>query len=223
MKLSQLPLRTSPVYAELQQYCGEWQVINQMPCLVMTADDAEANQLGLADLTCLKRFGVKGAAAATWLSQQNVPIPAQLNCWCPLIEDRSQSGIVARLGKNEFLIEDSLQTYVTDHLHEASSQLPTQVCPVLRQDLAIALSGESIHELLRQTCNINFRALDLSQYPVILTSMIGVSVTVIPTVRKGLPFYRIWCDGTFGSYVWQTLVAIIDQLGGSVVGVGQWL
>jgi sarcosine oxidase subunit gamma len=53
--------------------------------------------------------------------------------------------------------------------------------------------------------------------------MIGVSVIIIPGEREGIPFYRLWCDITFGSYLWQTLVQIIHELGGSVVGAAQWL
>ncbi|MBD2459523.1 hypothetical protein H6G89_00565 [Oscillatoria sp. FACHB-1407] len=99
--------------------------------------------------------------------------------------------------------------------------LPPQVYPVLRQDLAIALYGTSVQELLLQTCSFNFRALSLSDHPVVLTSMVGVSVTVIPGDRDGIPLYRIWCDGTFGAYFWETLVAIAQELGGGVIGVGQ--
>jgi sarcosine oxidase subunit gamma len=48
--------------------------------------------------------------------------------------------------------------------------------------------------------------------------MIGVAVTVIPGDRNGQPFYRIWCDGTFGTYFWQTLVEIATELGGGAIG-----
>lgn len=219
--LSRTPLRISPVHTELQHYSGQWQDINQMPCLLTTPDD-QTTQLGVADLTCLHRFGVKGAAAATWLASQNIPVPARPNSWCPLAEDTSGHGLVARLGLNELLIEDSLQTPITAQLRE-TNDLPEQVCPVLRQDLAIALSGQAVHDLLLQTCNVNFKALCLSDHPVVLTSMIGVSVTVIPGTKRDRPFYRIWCDGTFGLYVWRTLVTIMNQLGGGVVGAGQWL
>jgi len=85
-------------------------------------------------------------------------------------------------------------------------------------DTAIALCGTSVNELLLQTCNINFRALSLEERPVILTSMVGVAVTIIPGERAGAPFYRIWCDGTFGVYIWRTLLAIAQDLGGGAVG-----
>jgi len=53
----------------------------------------------------------------------------------------------------------------------------------------------------------------LVEHPPVSTSMVGVAVTVIPNERAGQPFYRIWCDGTFAVYLWQTLLAIATELG----------
>lgn len=209
------PLRLSPVHDALQELGGSWREINGMPTLVtLSGDEVTAAHLGIADLSFLTRFGVKGAGAANWLESQGIPVPDRPNTWCSLPE----SGIVARLGITEFLIEDSLHSTVAPRLAEACQQPPAKVYPVLRQDAAIALCGAAINELLLQTCNINFRALPLVERSVILTSMIGVTVTIIPSERIGQPFYRIWCDGTFGAYVWRTLLAIAVELGGGAVG-----
>jgi sarcosine oxidase, subunit gamma len=196
--------RTSPVYDQLQQIDGEWREINGMRSLyTIPNEDTIAQRLGIADLSYLTRFGVKGAGAAAWLEAQEIPIPNRPNSWTLLQE----GGLIARLGVGEYLIESP----VASRLAQGCQNLPAKVYPVLRQDLAIALCGEAINELLLQTCNVNFQA--LPQSSVILTSMIGVSVIVIPG-----EIYRIWCDGTFGAYFWETLVAIAQELGGSVVG-----
>ena len=209
------PLRLSPIHDALQKLGGSWREINGMPSLVtLSNDEATAAHLGIADLSFLTRFGVKGAGAANWLESQGIPVPDRPNTWCSLPE----SGIVARLGISEFLIEDSLHSSVAPRLIEACQQPPAQVYSVLRQDLAIALCGAAINELLLQTCSINFRSLSLAEHPVILTSMIGVSVTIVKSERSGQPFYRIWCDGTFGAYMWRTLLAISVELGGGAVG-----
>jgi sarcosine oxidase subunit gamma len=163
----------------------------------------------------LTRFGVKGPNAAAWLESQNVPIPETPNTWCPFSED----GLVARLGITEFLIEDGLNTSIALRLTESCQNPPAKVYPVLRQDLAIGLSGLAVNDLLLQTCNINFQALDLNTRPVLLTSMIGVTVTIIPGERSGQPFYRIWCDNTFGNYFWETLLEIAQELGGNAIGI----
>jgi sarcosine oxidase subunit gamma len=203
--------RVSPLFDELQPFNATWREINGM--LSAAAIDGELTHLetlGIADLSFLNRFGVKGAEAATWLKAQNLPIPEYPNRWLSLPE----GGLIARLGLTEFLIEDSINSHVALRLIELCQQLLTKVYPVLRQDAAISLCGSRIHELLSQTCNINFRSLNLAEQPVILTSMVGVSVTILP----GEQVYRIWCDGTFGAYLWRTLLEIAIELGGGAVG-----
>lgn len=212
------PLRISPIHEQLRLLNGSWREINGMPSLVMLpGEEANAAHLGIADLSFLTRFGVKGAGAAAWLESQSIPVPDRPNTWCQL-----PSGIIARLGRTEFLIEDSMHQ-TAPQLNQACQLPPAKVYPVLRQDMAIALCGAAINELLQQTCSINFRALSLPEHPVVLTSMVGVAVTVIPGERNGRPFYRIWCDGTFGVYVWQTLLAITEELGGGAVGAEQFI
>jgi sarcosine oxidase subunit gamma len=96
---------------------------------------------------------------------------------------------------------------------------PVRVYPVLHQDAALVLCGEAVNDLLLQTCNVNFGALDLAARPVVLTSMAGVAVTVMPGARAGKPYYRVWADGTYGLYLWETLAGIAAELGGGPVGV----
>jgi sarcosine oxidase subunit gamma len=209
------PLRLSPIYDLLQSLNGSWRDINGMPALLCLPNDPHhSSHLGIADLSFLTRFGVKGANAAEWLANQGLPIPDYPNTWHSLPE----GGIIARLGLTEFLIEDSVSSAITPGLATACQSPPAKVYPVLRQDLALALVGNRANELLRQTCSFNFQALSPSDRPVVLTSMIGVAVTVIPGDRNGKPFYRIWCDGTFGTYFWQTLVEIATELGGGAIG-----
>ena len=208
--------RKSPLHSSLQSLNGSWRDINGMPSLVaMPHETAIAAHLGIADVSCLTRFGVKGAKAAAWLEEQGVAIPDRPNIWNPL----PAGGMVARLGMTEFLLEDSLQSRLAAELADACQSPPANVYPVLRQDAAIVLCGTAINELLLQTCSVNFRALSLMARPVILTSMVGVAVTIVPGERNGKPFYRLWCDGTYGAYVWETLGAIVEEMGGGVIGI----
>jgi sarcosine oxidase, subunit gamma len=202
--------RTSPVEALLP--LGERRFVNQMTTLAAVLGQSEPGQsdlpLKLIDLSCLTRFGVKGAGAADWLNRQGIPVPIQPNSWVS-----AQDGIVARLGISEFLIENGFNNSIS----LSSQTLPPQVYPVLRQDLAIALWGEPVYDLLAQTCNVNFRT--LSESTVVLTSMVGISVTILFDQRARLPFYRLWCDYTYGEYLWRTLLEIIQELGGGVAGI----
>lgn len=208
------PLRLSPIHDSLQLFNGSWRDINGMPSLVrLPGDRQNASVLGIADLSFLTRFGVKGTHAAQWLAEWGLPIPDRPNTWHPL----PAGGIIARLGLTEFLIEDSLNSAIAPQLATTCKSPPAKVYPVLRQDLALGLVGDRINDLLRQTCSFNFQALSLSDRPVVLTNAIGVAVTVIPGERNGHD-YRIWCDRTFGTYVWQTLIQIATELGGGAIG-----
>ena len=168
-------------------------------------------ELEITNFSFIPRFGVKGAGAEAWLATQSIAVPDLPNSWTFL----SKGGIIARLGTNEFLIEDRT---IAPQLITACKSPPAKVYPVLRQDLAIALVGLQVNELLLQTCSFNFQALSITENPVILTSMAGVNVTVIPGVLQEQPFYRIWCDGTFGAYLLQTLTDFAIELGGDAIG-----
>lgn len=208
------PLRVSPTYELLQTLDGTWARRNGMPALIALPGEAANTRLGLADLSFLTRFGVKGPGAAAWLASQGVTVSDRPNSWVAL----PHGGLVARLGNTEFLVEDSLESQIATNLLLTSRQPPEQVYPVLRQDLAIGLYGEAVKDLLLETCNINFQALNPAEHPVVLTTMVGVGVTVIPGQRSGIPYYRLWCDSTFGGYFWQTLSDIARELGGGIVG-----
>lgn len=170
---------------------------------------AAAQVLGIADVSRSARIGCKGPGATAWLQALGLPIPAQPNSWLAL----DGGGLIARLGFTEFLVEgpDALIAPL------AAAPRGPGVYPVLRQDAALLLGGSRLDELLRQTCNVNFRPLDPAQQPVVLTSMVGVGVTVIPETRNGRPFVRIWSDGTYGPYLWETLLGIAIELGGGAV------
>lgn len=167
--------------------------------------------LSLRDASLFARYGCKGPAAAQWLANQGYPIPPQPNQLAAL----PQGGRILRLGVTEFLVETDAAAVAALY---AAPRVPG-LYPVLRQDACFVLRGAQLPSLLLQTCNVNFAALDLSLSPVVLTSMVGVSVTVLPGNNNGVPCYRVWCDGSYGPYLWQTLLAIAEELGGGAAGV----
>ncbi|MBP0588507.1 hypothetical protein J8I87_01990 [Paraburkholderia sp. LEh10] len=209
------PLRMSPVHDAWKTASLQWSVRDNMRVedRVDAADGTRAATLGIADVSYLARTGFKGKGVAAWLQAQDLPVPPQPNSWAPL----AGGGIVLRLGVSEYLIEDGLTQGSSARM--AHLEPPVHVYPVLHQDVALVLCGEAVHELLLQTCNVNFGALDLAARPVVLISMAGVAVTVMPGARAGRPYYRVWADGTYGLYLWETLAGIAAELGGGPVGV----
>lgn len=210
--------RTSPIDSALQAVEGQRKLVNQMTVLASCTDSVET-PLQLIDLSCLNRFGIKGSGAASWLLEQGISLPDQPNCWLPM-----QGGLVARLGLSEFLIEDGLAGQMVQNLNQQSfgqHSFPAMVYPVPRQDLAIALWGDPVYDLLAQTCGVNLRA--QAQRSVLLTVVVGVTVTLLLDERAGQPLCRLWCDGSFGEYVWRTLLDIATELDGGIVGIDRWI
>lgn len=192
--MSFAPVRVSPLHTAYGAIQG--------------ALDSTDNLLALADLSLRPRFGAKGPQAAQWLAAHGVAPPPQPNSWLPLA-----GGFVARLGLSEFLVEGVAASAL------AADMPPAGVYPVPREDAAIGLAGPKLNELLLQTCNVNFRALDLAMRPMVLTSLAGVTVTALPEGNDGC---RIYCDYTFGDYLWRTLLEIAGELGGGATDAARF-
>ena len=205
--------RQSPLHDSLARLRPEWGVVNSMATAMRFADPTGC-AVELADLSALQRTGLKGPAAADWLRTRGVPVPERPNAWSPLAAD----GLIARLARSEFLIEDGARGSAVPALGAALRGGSAGVYPVLRQDAALFLRGEAVHDLFAQTCNIDFKSIPPRERTVTLTMMIGVAVTIIDTSLDDKPCYRIWCDGTYGAYLWDALLEIATELGGGAVG-----
>lgn len=184
---------------------------SSMPTSAVNAVSAAkiASSLGIADLSHLPRCGAKGPGTAVWLANLGLPLPTCPNSWLTLVGGT----LIARLGNTEYLIEGDAA------LVESIMQTPRTagVYPVLRQDSALALCGSRVNELLLQVCNVDFRVLAAEPSQLVLTSMAGVGVTVLRTGSSAQPVYRVWCDGTYGLYLRETLAGIAEELGGGLI------
>ena len=176
-------------------------------------EGARLSAVALADFSHLPKCGLKGPDAMQWLRDHGIEPPAQANCWLPL----ASGGVVARLGRSEFFIEDGTGGSVVSDIRTALGNGASGVYPVIRQDAGIALTGSRVNDLLLQTCNVNFAALETDARVAVMTQMIGVSVLAIRVADEPLPRYRIWCDPTFAPYFWETLDEIAMELGGGVM------
>lgn len=207
-------LRQSPLHDSLARLRPEWGVLNSMATAWRFAD-VTGSAVELADLSPLRRAGLKGPGAAGWLRARGIPLPERPNAWSPLAAD----GLIARLARSEFLIEDEARGNAVPAIEAALHDGTAGVYPVLRQDAALLLRGAAVHDLFAQTCSIDFKSIPPRERAVTLTMMIGVAVTIIDTSLDDKPCYRIWCDGTYGAYLWDALLEIATELGGGAVGL----
>jgi sarcosine oxidase subunit gamma len=165
------------------------------------------------------RLGVKGPLAAGWLAANGIATPATPNTWTPSDPLSSDAALVARLGNSEFFLEDGAAGTTLRRISPSLDQQLPGVYPVMREDWGFVLGGPGVHDVLAQVCNINFAALELDSRPLIMTLMIGVAVLVVPQGAAGGRRYRIWCDPTFGPYIWESLGAVVIECGGKTRGI----
>ncbi len=169
------------------------------------------------------RLGLKGPRAAEWLVAQGLGVPMAPNSWARSSgAGGSEAVMVARHGQFEFFLEDAPAGTSLRGMAQALAANPPGVYPVLREDAAFELSGDGVHDVLAQVCNVNFAAFSLDAHPVIMTLMIGVAVLVAPQSIHAGPGaerrYRIWCDPTFGPSLCETLAVVVAECGGIVRG-----
>jgi len=165
------------------------------------------------------RLGLKGPRAAEWLGAQGIELPMSPNCWTHAGPMPTDAMLVARLGANEFFLQDDTGATTLERLAALLERSQPGVYPVLREDWEFALTGDAVHEALAQVCSVNFAALSLESRPVIMTLMIGVAVLVVPQSTAQGRRYRIWCDPSFGHYLGKSLGKVVVDCGGSVTGV----
>ena len=210
-------LRTSPLADAQRASASAWVTHNAMPVVERygTADAQRLLRAGVGDLSHRLRAGAKGPGARAWLEGLGLPTPAQPNQWC----SAADGTLVARLGMTEYLIEGAGTAESVERVRLAAPA--AQVYPVPRFDAALVLTGDHLFDLLKQTCSFDFEGLPPGGPAVVLTSMAGVGITAILSDAPNSAHrqhLRLWCDGTYGEYLWTTLVEIATELGGGAVG-----
>jgi sarcosine oxidase subunit gamma len=175
----------------------------------------------IADASSLVRMGLKGPRAADWLMEAKISVPAQSNSWQPTSPTNSWD-VIARLGSTEFFLEEDASSPRIGALIDELGNGARHVYPVLREDRALVLGGHEVERrVLAQVCNVDFAGLDLAAHSAVLTLMIGVAVLVVPQAHETGRRYRIWCDPSFGQYLWSTLEQIVGEAGGERLDIGE--
>lgn len=167
--------------------------------------------ISVCDVSAISRVGVKGLRAAEWLEKEGFNTPKTFNSW----SNDQTNGLILRLGKQEFMLEgDSARAF-----NMSSNFEEEHLYPVPRYDAAFILSGTQVQTALSELCALNLSDQGFKSDAVLMTSVAGVSVSMIRQTIHGERVIRLWCDGTYGDYMWNTLSEIAQELGGGIVGL----
>ncbi len=207
------PARVSPLADVQSAHAARWTEIEHMRVVAaFTNEQANVlNAVAIGDLSHRPRAGVKGPGAAAALNAAGISTPTQPNRWC-----RSEGALVTRLGLTEFLVE-------ADQSKDAVSrvlELPNapDVYPVPHYDASLIIVGPKAVDLFRQTCSVDMATLHPSDGALVLTSVVGVGATIAALQTPAGIAYQMWLDGTYASYMWDTLCEIARDLGGGPIG-----
>ena len=55
-----------------------------------------------------------------------------------------------------------------------------------------------------------------------MTQVAGISATLLRQTLDDEQVYRLWCDGTYGPYMWDMLLKLAGELGGGAVGLSSY-
>jgi len=210
----------SPLYDALHEEQvtarHDWTDVAGMPVPQYLGERAKeeelARVLGLADASFLPRMVVKGPQAAAFLEAQGIAIPTEILS----VSELDSVGLIARTGGSEFFLEDGIAGNVVDRIQAALGSGRPGVYRVLRQDAALIISGAKSGEMLRHVCSYDF--VNDPHGNLVFTQVAGVSCPVLRQELSGIPVFRLWTDGTYGIYIWRTLLDVAAELGGGAVG-----
>jgi hypothetical protein len=162
------------------------------------------------------RVGCKGPAAEAWLATRGIRVPSGANRY-----EIAESGVLAaRLATSEFLLE-SIDRIVNATVEPVRTSLeradyPRGVYPVLRQDFVLEISGRNAQELFLQTCAVDLLPIErdstATSGPLVMTSMIGVSVVLTCRHLADGPHFTVWSDPSYRDYFHSQLQAIVGGI-----------
>jgi sarcosine oxidase, subunit gamma len=179
-----------------------------------TKETELAKTLALADASFLPRTVLKGPAAASYLQSLGIPIPESI-LKVGLLE---RGGIIARTGGSEFFLESGIVGWPSQAVQDGlgSPSYKDGVYSVLRQDASLVISGSRAGEMFRHVSSYDF--IGEVHNDIVFTPIAGVSCSVLRTKLNGIPAFRLWTDGTYGLYIWHTLLEVAKELEGGAVG-----
>lgn len=193
------------------------------------AEQAVAERCGLADLSPLPRFGIKGRGAPEWLGAQGVDLPKE-----PNRAVRQKGGeVVARLSSTEFMVLGDLEggslcadlwaSWERDRTKDATK---ARGYPLPRGDSHcwFRLTGARTAAMFAKICAVDLRPHVFANLAIAQTSVARVAAIVIrddlgAQEDGGGLAYHLLADGASARYLWDCLLDAMTEFDGKPVGL----
>ncbi len=181
-----------------------------------------ARNLGLVDLSPLRRVGFKGAGAADWLASQGVTVPEINRCAV-----QADGAMVFRLGANDLMISTDIAAtaHLPDRLSAAWSALenPPQTArgfPMPRQEgfCWFVLTGQHAAAAMAKICGVDLRPHKFALGAIAQTSVARLSAVIVRNDINGTLAYHLFADSASAEYWWDCILDAMQEFNGSAAG-----
>jgi len=214
--ISDASTRRSPIHDWLLRRTPQWRDWGGMPTVgyfeSVESEAQLAKTLGLCDVSGMSRHDLRGPDAESWLQRQGWEIPVALH-ESTLIPGK---GRIIRLDQDEFLIEGSVLANVEPLLPSPPSEVSFDVFYFERQDATFLLTGSRAIEVFAQTCGVNISKCESGR--VVFSRIAGINASIFTDKIGKVPVYWISAGPDLGWYLWETLIEIVEELDGRIIG-----
>ncbi len=166
-------------------------------------DALDSREPILVDLSSLSRTGAKGPGVIEWLSQKNMPIPAQPNT----AEEDATGRWVLRLGDTEhWLLANPMNDDVGD-LPEVYAADTPGVYPVYCEDGTswFALKSERKAAIMAKLCGVDLRVSAFPRGAIVQSSLARVNALIVHHALGELEVFSIFSDSSSAEYLWNCI------------------
>ncbi len=217
----------SPVYRKLR---AEGAVFGEVEGALIpvryreSGEEEAAEEIGLADLSCLSRIGFKGKAV---LSKMN-SLGASLE-FRPNRAFRQKDGTLAAvLAMNEVLLLSPLsgKAQALEKLGEEwSIEEADGAYLVPRQDshFWFMITGRNASSMFAKICGVDLRQESFSDLAIAQTTIARSSAVIIRDDRGEIPAYHLLGDSVSAGYMWDCLMDAMAEWKGRPVGLNALL
>ena len=217
--------RRSPLYRALEGHGARFEAVNGFAIARDFGRDgadeaAQAESLGLADLTPFPRIGFKGWAIAPWLSGCGAEMGEASNRAYP----QADGTRIARLAPGEALVLAGRagEGALVESLGKAWSMAEADGCYRVARDETscwLLLSGAHAPSMLAKVCAVDLRPQAFAPGDIAQTNVARLNVIVIRGDIGHVPAFDLITDVASAVYLWGALLDAMAEYDGAPVGL----